>query len=57
MKGVDGQLLNVTEKIIDKYYIFGMNLLQDDNGVKVDAIKRDHIQDGNEAIVQAILKR
>ena len=34
-----------------------MNLLQDDNGVEVDVIKGDYIQEGKEAIARAILKK
>ena len=57
MKRMDGQPLNVVGQIAVQYYNFGMNLLQDDNGVKVDVIEGDHIQKGNEAIARAILKR
>ena len=57
MKRVDGQPLNVIRRIAVQYYTFGIYLLQDDNGVEVDVIKRDHIQEGNEAIAQAILTK
>ena len=57
MKRVDGQPLNVIGQIAVHYYTFGMNLLQDDNGVEIDVIEGDHIQRGNEAIARAILKR
>ena len=55
MKGTDG--LNVIQKIAaGDYETFGMCLLQDENGVKVDLIKKNHSQGGAEGITCAILK-
>ena len=34
-----------------------MHLLQDDNGVKVDVINRNHIDEGTEAITWIILQK
>ena len=53
MKGVPDAI----GQIADKYYIFGMHLLQDSNGVKVDVIKRDHTHEGTESITREILKK
>ena len=39
------------------YYNFGMNLLQDENGDKVDLIKRDYSNEEAEAITRTILKK
>ena len=55
MKLVDGKPLNVTGQIATNYYNFGMNLLQDENGVEVAVIERDH--KGAEAITRAILMK
>ena len=55
MKWVDGKPLNIIGQIAANYYTFGMNLLQDENGVKVDVIEADH--KGAEAITRAILKK
>ena len=58
MKGADGKPLKIIQVISTKdYELFGMCLLQDDNGTAVDLIKRDHIHDGVEGITRAILKR
>ena len=57
MKRMNGQPLNVIRQITVQYYTFGMNLLQDDNGVEVDIIKGDYIQEGKEAIARAILMK
>ena len=55
MKRADG--LNVIQKIAaGDYKTFGMCLLQDENGVKVNHIKKNNIQEGAEGITQAILK-
>ena len=57
MKGEDGQPLNIIQKISAKdYTLFGMCLLQDDNGTAVDLIKKNHIQDGAESVTRAILQ-
>ena len=55
MKGVDGKPLSIIRRIADNYYIFGMNLLQDNNGEKVDVIERDC--KGAETITREILKK
>ena len=57
MKWVDGKPLDVIGWIAANYYTFGMNLLQDENGVKVDVIKRNHTLEGAEAITQEIVKK
>ena len=57
MKGEDGSNLNVIQKIASgDYETFGMCLLKDGNGAKVDLIKKNHIQEGAEGITRAILK-
>ena len=49
--------LNVIQRIAaGDWETFGMCLLQDENGVKVDLIKKNNRQDGPEGITQAILK-
>ena len=55
MKLVDGKPLNVTGKIAANYYNFGMNLLQDENGVEVAVIERNHKE--AEAITRVILMK
>ena len=55
MKGRDGPL-NVIQRIAAHYYIFGIHLLQDDNGEKVDLIMSNHIHEGAEDVTRAILK-
>ena len=55
MKGTDG--LNVIQKIAaGDYEKFGILLLQDENGVKVKLIKKNHTQEGAEGITRAILQ-
>ena len=55
MKGTDG--VNVIQKIAaGDYDTFGMCLLQDENGVTVDLIKKNNRQEGAEGITRAILK-
>ena len=54
---VDGNPLNVIGRIAIEYYTFGINLLQDSNGEKVDVIEEDHIHKGAKAIARAILKK
>ena len=57
MKGMNGSNLNIIQVIAaGSYETFGMHLLQDRNGVKVDLIKKTHIQEGAESITWAILK-
>ena len=57
LKNRDGKSLNVIERIAAQYSTFGIHLLQDDNGVKVNLIERDHRFDGTEAITSAIIKK
>ena len=57
MKGANGEPLNVVQWIAaTDYMTFGMLLLQDENGHKVDIIKRDHMLDGAESVTKAIFK-
>ena len=57
MKGTDGNNLNVFQKIAaGDYETFGMCLLQDENGVRVDLIKKSNIQEGAKGITRALLK-
>ena len=57
MKGVDGKHLKIIQKIAaGDYETFGMCLLQDRNGEKVELIKKNNRQEGSEGITQAILK-
>ena len=37
--------------------MFGIHLLEDDNGAKVQLIERDHRHDGTEAILVGILRK
>ena len=53
MKGVDGRHLNVIKQIAANYYNFGLNLLQDENGVEVAVIERNYKE--AEEITRAIL--
>ena len=55
MKGMDGKPLCVIRRIAINYYTFGVNLLQDNNGEKVDVLERD--QKEAEAITREILKK
>ena len=52
---MDGKPLSVIRRIAVNYYTFGMNILQDDNGEKIDVIERDHKE--AEAITREILKK
>ena len=54
MKAVNGKPLGVIRRIAVNY-TFGMNLLLDENGEKVDVIERDHKE--AEAIAHEILKK
>ena len=57
MKGVDGSHLKIIQKIAaGDYETFGMCLLKDRNGEKVELIKKNNRQEGSEGITQAILK-
>ena len=56
MKGTDG--VNIIKKIAaGNYTTFGMHLLQDENGVRVDLIKSDYRQDGAERITEVIIQK
>ena len=58
MKGTDRNNLRVIGTIAaGNYMTFGMCLLQDKNGVLVDLHKRNHIHEGVESVVQAILRK
>ena len=56
MKGKDGKNLNIIRKIANEYQSFGIELLKDDNGDNVEAIRSNHINKGVEAIATAILQ-
>ena len=57
MKGVDGKHLKIIQKIAaGDYETFGMCLLKDRNGEKVELIKKNNRQEGSEGITQAVLK-
>ena len=54
MSGTDG--LNVIQKIAaGDYKTFGMRLLQDENGMKVNLIEKNNRQEGAEGITRALL--
>ena len=58
MKGRDGTSLQIIEKIAGgDYTTFGMYLLQDENEVEVDLLKKTHTHDGPQGITKAILKK
>ena len=58
MKGTDGKNLRIIPRIAaGDYMMFGMRLLQDENGDQVELVKRDHRQDGTESVTQAIIKK
>ena len=58
MKGVNEKPLRVIETIAaGNYKKFGMYLLQDENGLAVDLLKRNHIHDGAESVTEAILQK
>ena len=58
MKGADGKPLNVIKTITaSNYKTFGIHLLQDANGARVDLIKKNQISDGAENITLAILQK
>ena len=56
MKGADGNPLKIILKIA-AYMTFGMCLLQDENGVDVDLLKKTHDNDGPVGITDAIIKK
>ena len=55
MKRMNDKPLCVIRRIAVNYYTFGVNLLKDDNGEKVDVIERDHKE--AEVITHEILKK
>ena len=58
MRGADGKPFKIIQRIAaGDYMTFGMFLLQDKNGDKVELIKNNHKQDGVESVTQAILKK
>ena len=58
MKGADGKPLNVIGTITaSNYKKFGIHLLQDANGARVDLIKKNQISDGAENVTLAILQK
>ena len=58
MKGTKGTPLRIIETVAaGDYMTFGMYLLQDENGHKVEVIKKNHIQDSAESITQAIIMK
>ena len=58
MKGVDGKPLGVIETIAaGNYKKFGMYLLLDVNGAKVDLVEKDHIINGAARVTEAILQK
>ena len=58
MKGTDGEPLKVVQRIAaGDYMMFGMCLLQDENGKMVELIRRGHEQDGPESITMAIIMK
>ena len=58
MKGTDGKPMKIIQTIAaGDYMTFGMYLLQDDNGVEVELIEKDHVHKGAESITQSILRK
>ena len=58
MKGTDGNSLNIILTIAAADYMtFGIYLLQDENGVMVDFIERNHRQYGSESVTYGIFKK
>ena len=58
MKGADGKPLKIIATIAAcDYTTFGMCLLQDENGLAVALLKRNHIPDGAESVTEAILQK
>ena len=57
MKGADGKPLNVIGTITaSNYKKFGIHLLQDANGARVDLIEKNQISKGAENVTLAILQ-
>ena len=58
MKGADGNPLRIIPRIAaGDYMTFGMCLLQDENGVDVDVLKKTHAHDGPVGITDAIIQK
>ena len=58
MKGADGNPLRIIPRIAaGDYMTFGMCLLQDENGVDVDLLKKTHDKDGPQSITAAIIQK
>ena len=58
MKGADGKALHVIKNIAaGDFETFGMFLLQDDNKMEVDLIKKGHIQEGPGSVTQKIIQK
>ena len=58
MKGADGKPLKIVQTIAaHDYKTFGMYLLQDENGVAVALLKKNHTQDGAESVTEAIIQK
>ena len=53
---IGNKKVNIIEEIGTKYYDFGLNLLQDDTGAKMDAIV-DECRDNTERINRKVLSR
>ena len=57
MKGADGKPLKIIQTIAaGDYMTFGMYLLQDDNGVEVELIRKNHKQDSAESVQSILIK-
>ena len=58
MKGADGKPLKIIQTIAaHDYKTFGMCLLQDENGIAVGLLKKEHVQDGPESVTEAIIQK
>ena len=58
MREADGKPLKIIQTIAaGDYMTFGRCLLQDDNGMEIELITKDHEQDGAEGITRAIFKK
>ena len=58
MKRADGKPLKIIPRIAARdYTTFGMCLLQDENRLAVDLLKRNHIHDGAESVTEAIIQK
>ena len=58
MKGADGSPLNIIERVAaGDFMTFGMCLLQDKNGDKVEIIETDYRHKGAETVTEAIIQK